>query len=563
MSETPQLSAIIEMMVASGNKALGDLNEYCTDAGRINHDLLMRLVRDNANTEYGKKYDFANIHSIEDYKAKVPFSTYDDYAAAIKKMVRGEKNLITVYPIVHYAMTSGSVDNPKNIPVSQETLDIYEKYTTDLMVAVTANYIEKTNSRKMHIGKWFQIMNLKEAYVADGTTLGPISAAIFFKVKDLLPLLASSPTQAFFPKADINLRYLHIRYALQEVSLFAIIAPFMTALVDMMHYMENNWEMFVHDIEAGTINQTIEMPKDIRQELETGFHPDPNRANDLRRDFIAGVDTPLIPRIWPDLDWIGAIGAGGFMVYTEKMRRYSGTIPQYFRAYGASEALMAVATEMESMEYTLLPQSGFYEFIPMDSDDETKTYNLDELEIGREYEIILTNLSGLYRYRIGDVVRVVSYQDQSPKLCFVYRKKQMVSIAGEKTNESCVAWVVEEFEKETGTTISDYSVYADTDSSPGRYVLFMEPSEHLPKDNYEKYRNIIEQKFSLANPSLGTKMKDGTLGPVDFHFVQQETYYLYREMMILRGISENQLKPVRVIDTLMKESFFFALIDND
>ncbi|HBU13391.1 MAG TPA: hypothetical protein DEB31_11945, partial [Clostridiales bacterium] len=147
--------------------------------------------------------------------------------------------------------------------------------------------------------------------------------------------------------------------------------------------------------------------------------------------------------------------------------------------------------------------------------------------------------------------------------CFVYRKKQMVSIAGEKTNEASVAWAVGEFEKATGATIFDYSVYADTETLPGRYVLFMEPSTHLPKEKHEQYRAIIDEKLGIANPSLGSKVKDGTLAPSDVRFVQQETYYLYRDMMVLRGTSENQLKPVRVIDTPMKEKFFFALIDKE
>lgn len=562
MNEIP-LSAVMEMMVARGNGVLAEFREYCASAGRTSHDLLMRIVRDNAQTEYGRQYDFANIHSIEEYKAKVPLSTYDDYAAAIEKMVTGEKNLITVYPINHYAVTSGSVDNPKNIPVSQETLDIYEKYAAQIAMTIGYNYIEKTQHRKMEPGKRLITAVVREDYVADGTSRGPISSTIYMKLRELLPILSSTPIQAVFPKGGMNLKYLRTLYGLKEENLATMDAPFMTALVDLMHFMETNWEMLVKDIEAGTIDPSVEMPDDVRRELEAGLRPDPARAKLLRAEFEKGFDTPIIPRIWPGLEYISAIGAGGFAVYTEKMRKYSGGIPLYFCVYGASESLMAVATDMESMEYTLIPQSGFYEFIPADSDDETKTYNLDELEVGREYEIVLTTLSGFYRYRIGDVIRVVGYEDESPKICFLYRKKQMVSIAGEKTNEACVAWTVEEFEKATGTSIFDYSVYADTETLPGRYVLFLEPSEHLPKEDHEKYRAIVEEKLGTANPSLGAKVKDGTLRPTDIKFVQQETYYLYRDMMVMRGTSENQLKPVRVIDTPAKERFFFALIDNE
>ncbi len=562
MSDNP-LVAITEAMRVRAGGVLAELDEYCANARKASTELLMRLVRDNAQTEYGKKYDFANICSIEEYKQKVPLSTYDDYAAAIEKMVTGEKNLITAYPVMHYAVTSGSVDNPKNIPVTQETLDIYEKYAAQIAMTIGYNYIEKTQNRQMKPGKRLMTATVKEDHVADGTSRGPISSTIYMKLKDLLPVVSATPIQVVFPQGSMNLKYLRAFYGLKEAALAAMDSPFMTALVDFMHYIETNWEMLVHDIEKGAFDASVDMPDEVRAVLVQGLKPDPQRAAQLRAEFEKGFDSPIIPRLWPHLEYISGIGTGGFAVYTEKMRRYSGSLPLYFCVYGASESLMAVATDMECPEYTLLPQSGFYEFLPADSEDESKTYNLDELEVGKEYEIILTTLSGFYRYRIGDVVRVVGYQGQSPKVCFVYRKKQMVSIAGEKTNEACVAWTVKEFEKAAGVSIFDYSVYADTETLPGRYVLFMEPSRHLPKEKHEEYRAIVDEKLGVANPSLGSKIKDGTLNHSDVRFVQRETYYLYRDMMVLRGTSENQLKPVRVIDTPAKEKFFFALIDDE
>jgi hypothetical protein len=69
--------------------------------------------------------------------------------------------------------------------------------------------------------------------------------------------------------------------------------------------------------------------------------------------------------------------------------------------------------------------------------------------------------------------------------------------------------------------------------------------------------------LGTANPSIGSKVKSGVLSPSEISFVQEETYALYRDLMIMRGISANQLKPVRVIDTLVKENFFFALVDKE
>ena len=173
---------------------------------------------------------------------------------------------------------------------------------------------------------------------------------------------------------------------------------------------------------------------------------------------------------------------------------------------------MAAAVNVNEEEFVLIPDSGFYEFVPMDSDDENTTYTIDQLEPGRDYEIIITNLSGFYRYRIKDVVRITGFYKQSPKLKFVYRKNQMISIAGEKTNDEAVSWAVSEFAKEAGCGINDYSVEADTDSQPGRYIIYMEPDRIMPKEKTAEYTRLIEEKLSLANPSFGDKVKKRSAG---------------------------------------------------
>ena len=175
----------------------------------------------------------------------------------------------------------------------------------------------------------------------------------------------------------------------------------------------------------------------------------------------------------------------------------------------------------------------------------------------------MTKRSGFYRYRIKDVVRVKGFYNESPMVSFLYRKNQMISIAGEKTNEEALRWTIERFQDETGLLITDYSVYADTDSKPGRYVLLMEPDKEIDESKLQEYRDVAEKLLGQANPSFGQKIMNGTLGKTKLCITQQETYMLYRDVMIMKGVSQNQLKPVRAIDTPMKEKFFFNLIETE
>ena len=125
-----------------------------------------------------------------------------------------------------------------------------------------------------------------------------------------------------------------------------------------------------------------------------------------------------------------------------------------------------------------------------------------------------------------------------------------------------VRWAMEEFMKDTDQIINDYSVYADTDTKPGHYVFLMEPDQKVPKEKIPELRDAIEARMMQANPSYGEKIRRGILADLELLFLQPQTYQLYREVMIMRGTSVNQLKPVRVIDTPMKQKFFFSLKEN-
>ncbi len=552
-----------------GREALRVLKENCAHASEFSKNLLMKIIKDNENTEFGREHNFSEINSVEDYKKNIPFSTYDTYAEQILRMTKGEKNILTVYPIVHYATTSGSIGVPKNIPVSIHTLRLYGDYTSNVATALIDDYVKKNEGRQMKDGKRLLTATVTQSTVDDGTSRGSISGKMYEHVKDFMLTKVASPPQLLFPEGKMNFKYLKSFYALKEPNITTIAAPFTTAVFDLLHFIELNWVTLCDEIEKGELSKEYDIPDDVRQKLQSELKPDPKRAEFLRNEFKKGFDTPFVPRIWPNMEYINAIGSGGFKIYTDKLRQYTGNIPMTFCNYAASEAMFAVVTEVESMDYTLIPQGGFYEFLPMDIADDpeeeimTKTKNLNELEVGKEYEIIVTNLSGFYRYRIGDIVSIVGYEGESPKLCFYCRKNQMLSIAGEKTNEACVLNVIDNFSAKTGVNVRDYSVFADTEKTPGRYVLFIEPDKPQPKENHAKFRDITDDAMCAANPSYGAKVNDGILSPMSINFVEQETYALYRDVMLTKGVSENQIKPVRIIDTPFKEKFFFNFIDND
>ncbi len=553
---------IIKAIEFKGNAHVKQLEANCKNANELSKNLLMKIVADNKDTEYGKKYHFDQIKSIDDYKRLVPFSTYDNYAEYIDRMVKNrEKNLITAYNIVQYAETSGSVGVPKKIPVTDKSMVIYTKYTITRVTSLANKWYKEKTGKGLKFGRGFNQLEIVDRYLDDGTPLGNISGSAAKSYKLLFPYYLTSPIPVLYPKGYMPMMYLKLRYALMDRDMTFMFSVFMTNLVDMMYYLENNWQMFVKDIRDGTFDDSIDIAEDVKAELAKVTKPDPKRAAELEAEFVKGFAEPIIPRIWKKMSFVCTIGTGGFAAYTERMRAYLGNIPIDFSIYGASEAMMAACTKLEEPQFALLCDSCFYEFIPADApENTTETLNIDQLEVGKDYEIIITNLSGFYRYRIKDVVTVLGYEGQSPKITFAYRKSQLLDLAGDKITEKMMDETIKKTSEEIGTQILDYCVYMNRDVSPAKYEILIEPVSELDPSKCNEYRDILEKHLFEINPVYKECIDTNEIDHADLYLQQCQTHALWRDMKMMKGASANQVKPVRVLDTPQKKNFFYKML---
>jgi len=553
--------AIIRILTQKGKKSLKDMLRNCARANDLSRELLMKIVQDNRDTEYGKRYHFDQIHSIEDYKRLVPFSSYDDYAPYIERMVnQGEKGLITTYPIVQYAETSGSIGVPKKIPVSKQSMSIYTKYTITRVTALADRWHREHYHRKLPVGRGFNQLEIVDRKLPDGTPLGNISGSAAKSYRLLFPYYLTSPIPVLYPKGYIPMMYLKVRYVLADRDTTFLFSVFMTNLVDMMNYIKSNWEWLVEDIRTGAFNEDVKIDAETKAELMKVTRPEPERAEELEREFRKGFDTPIIPRIWPKMSFISTIGTGGFAAYTRAMRSFSGDVPIDFQIYGASESMMATCTHIEEPEFALLCDSCFYEFLPADAPaDCTETLNIDQLEVGKEYEIIITNLSGFYRYRIKDVIKVLGFEGESPKITFSYRKSQLLDLAGDKITESMMDEAIRRTGEELGVNLIDYCVYPNRDDSPSHYEFLIEPDRPLDPAKCDEYRKVLEKHLGDVNPVYRECVDTNEITHAVLWLQQMQTHALWRDLKVHKGTSLNQVKPVRVLDTPVKKDFFYKL----
>ena len=552
---------IIKAITLKGKKDVKDLRKNCLRADKLQEELLLEIIKDNQNTEYGKKYNFSEIKTIEDYKKNVPLSSFDNYAGYTDRMVKNkEKNLITAYPVIQYAETSGSVGVPKKIPVSDRSMKIYTKYTISRVTALAEKYHREHSGRHLPIGRGFNQLEIVDRTLDDGTPLGNISGSAAKSYKMLFPYYLTSPIPVLYPKGYMNMMYLKSFYALSDKDMSFMFSVFMTNIVDMMVYIENNWQSLCDDIEKGTFPEEIKMDEDVKRELLKNTKPNPKRAAFLRKEFSRGFEVPVIPRIWPKMSFISTIGTGGFAAYTERMRKYSGAIPIDFSIYGASEGMMAACAEIEEPEFALLCDSCFFEFIPAEAPEgTTETLGINDLEVGKDYEIVITNLSGFYRYRIKDVVKVLGYEGQSPKITFMYRKSQLLDLAGDKITEAMMDETIKDMSHELNVIINDYVAYPDRSTSPAHYDIIIEADRPLDISKTEEYRDILEKHLGRINPVYKECIDTHEIDHAVLYLQQQQTHALWREVRMLKGASANQVKPVRAIDTPQKHKFFFGM----
>lgn len=538
---------------------------YSKRANKMQETCIKRLMRKNKTTEYGKLHNFDKVKSIEDYQKIVPLSVYADYDDYVWRMANGEKGLITNMYVRRFTESSGSTGKQKLVPLSYWAEWVCQCFSFSAPVGCAVKWFAK-KGRPLPPQKGLLTAETSCRRVKGGT-ISCLSSIPLLNVKPIVQFFTTSPKEVLFPEPDVDMdmHYMKLRFALANRNISYLGTIFITTLESMFFYMEENWEMLCDDIEKGIINDSVNVPEEVRAKYNKKLKPNPKRADELRKEFKKGFDeSPIIPRIWPNVGWMYGMGTGSLSFYAKKLRRYIGDdIPMHYLGYTATEAFMAVPLEFNSYDYVILPQNGFYEFRPIDQEGYDNLLTIKDLEVGKEYEIILTNMSGFYRYRIEDVIKVTGYYNQSPKITFCYRLNQIANISGEKVSSLAFDEMVANLSETTGDLYIGYSIYADRSTSPGHYKLFLELAEDISDEKKATYNALFEEMLCKGNVSVEPLIKSGALGHPEVLFLKKGTYDDYREVLRSRGANLNQVKPIKVIDNDEKRDFFFSHVVKD
>jgi hypothetical protein len=388
----------------------------------------------------------------------------------------------------------------------------------------------------------------------------------------------------------------HALFAAKDAKLGILEANFVNLPFRLLNLLEEQGESIADDIARGTINCQIaarisDPAKVAALEAALGGE-DGGRAAALREALRSGEPTGLARRIWPKLRLILANATGAFESYAEKLRAGSAAgVPILSTVYAASEGLMGVALSPSldgRSAYCLVPSAMFFEFLPLSSSGSSssgssgvdgggggsshasgdhggsavadQTLLAHEVALNTDYELVVTTLGGLCRYRIGDVVRVVGRHGTAPLVEFRYRRGQLLNLRGEKTSEPQLAAALSAtFD---GRTLMEYTT---VEAIPSRglpfYRIFIERAAGAPA-LAAGAPATLDAALGRANPIYATWRAKGAIGPCQVFEVAPGSFEALRECRLSEGSSPQQLKVSRVLRSPAHEELLLARVVN-
>lgn len=536
----------------------GDYERYTlipTDTGDENgFSEYQRLLRDildlNGNTDFGERYGFNEINTLTEYQTNVPVSGYDMYAPLLALQTNiGESGILTSDRVRSYVLDLGSMDNPRLIPCTDRQLASLKELLKNAVTGEKTFLLLESYPRAYKYSDNAVVNTVYGALLSD--VFADESVSVYAK-----RAMFTAPAELLFPETVADMTYLRLLFALSERFVKQIIAPNTWELWETFRFLEKNWRDLCADIEAGSPDHFTEVISDeYREIIKSSLIPDPGRAQELAEIFGEGFDTPVMPRIWRKLSKIYAFVDGTYGIYSAGLERYIGEMKLSNGFFASSAALIGTETDIPGY-YRLEASNTFTEFVPTDGADDVSAFDVVP---GRDYYLQITTYSGLYRYRLGDVVRIERLEGDVPVFSYRYSGNDTVKLGECSVTDELVGNAVFEL-RQSGAPVTDYA-YLLNDAGDGITVLLEiwdDDISGLSKNGLsEQLEKLLEeQDSSYRSAAAAEKIK-----PVNIGFIEQETQLLYRDILMNRLDRPSDLiKPVRYINSPIKENFFVSRI---
>jgi len=491
----------------------------------IQSSVLMSLVRRHADSAFGQDHGFQAIRDVHDFRRQVPVRAYAQMAPYIDRVQAGEVTALfrEGERILMFARTSGSTDQPKHIPVTPGFVRDYRRGWNIFGIKALLDHpgcfvrgIVQVASR------------MDEGRTATGVPCGAISGLLAATQKRLVRKYYVVPPETA-EIADADARYYSIvRFAVpRDVAWMVTASP--ATPIHLARTAETHADRLFRDIHDGTLSPPGDTPPAcLPASLRDRLTPAPRTAR--RLEAIASRTGRFRPRDYWRLGFLANWTGGTLGLHLREFPEYFGDTPVRDIGLLATEGRVTFGIE-DRVPYGLLDvQGAFFEFLPAREDPPmpdgldppqgnapvvspaavNEALGCHELDIGATYRVILTNSAGLYRYDLGDFVRVAGYVGQAPLLEFLHRGERVSSMTGEKLTE----WqAVEAYQRACAELNLPGALFVLCPQwrQPPRYRLHVDARD-MP---LARLAERVDHHLSALNLEYAAKRKSLRLGPIE------------------------------------------------
>ncbi|QHO77841.1 hypothetical protein ACH79_39805 [Bradyrhizobium sp. CCBAU 051011] len=504
--------------------------------------LLQRIVAPNADCRYGRRYRFGKIVTVGDYRRNVPIVTYTNVEPWIARIAAGEPRVLTREPVRLFFKTSGSTGTAKIVPVTASFITdksrAFGLYWSALFHGHPAAAIGRV------------VGNFSDSGGATGTPCGlPVTSegAFWNGVGAVAQRRGRSPIpQCVSAISDPDARYYTVARILLEENISLLMALNPSTLLILFRKLHLFADDLLRDIARGGLNAGFRVGAEVHAHVSETYRGCTARAEQLRELLSRPEPRATAREIWPSLQLVVSWRSPMQLPYLQLLADYLGPVPQRDYLLMASEGVIAVPIEDEMSGGVLATPIHFYEFIAEEdiSRADPPTRLATELEVGRSYVVVLSTSAGLYRYNIGDVVRVRAIQDRTPVIEFLHRSGATCSLTGEKLTEHQVVAAMRAATDLHGITLEDFTLHPSVGGFP-RYILLIEPSagsDWIPP----AFLAAFERELCARNIEYDAKRRSMRLAAPELWVTDPGAYAELRRRRISAGANDAQIKPVHL-----------------
>lgn len=462
------LQAIVD---AAGTELPLRLRAQQADAERVQREVLLDIVAAARDTEFGRAHGFADVRTVEDFRAAVPVSAWSDYAEASERMQAGAEDVLFPGRASAFIGTSGTTGTPKYIPDSA----VGETVKSEVVRLRTAEMIRCFPHLLAADSKVFSISNtaagrLTSGGIRVGTASGQAAGASDAR------LLSLPVAVLMAPHMDSALMdYLTVLYNLAQPGVVALACNNVSQFAEVLQLMNDRAETFIHDIETGSFSCDFSGHDELAAQLWEGWKPDPARAADLRA-ILARKGRLDVADVWPRFELVGCWTSGSVGRSVAEFRRVFPEGTSFFDfGYGASEGKFNVPFQPDDPYGYPAVFGIFFEFAPLDGGDPVMLHQAVD---GVDYELVVTTYSGLYRYNIRDIVRVRTTPEGFKTIAFAAKASDRIAVGGAALYAHELTEMVEGYERESGAFLRVFQGFVED----GALRVEAEPDPSRPFD---------------------------------------------------------------------------------